>query len=63
MKIVTKRDGKFTWIALKDKEGNYYCWFNNSIKGKNIILPGNLYLTNGYSLPNIKNILREEGHK
>ena len=62
MKIVTKRDSKYTWIALKDNKGVYQCWFDNNIRSKDMVLAGNLYLSNGSQLNNIKQLLKKEGN-
>ena len=63
MKITTKRDGKFTWIALKDNKGYYHCWFSEEHTSDNFILAGHCYLSNGSQIQSIKRLLKKEGHR
>ena len=44
MKVITKRDGEYVWIALKDKKGLYHCWFDpEMMASKSFYLAGHVY--------------------
>ena len=61
MKIVTKRDGKFIWVALKDKKGIYHCPADDSHWSKNLVSAGHLYSKD--MAMRVKEMLKREGHK
>lgn len=59
MRLVTKRDGKYVWVALKDKEGYYHCWLDDCCRTKSLIVAGILYSRD--EVDSIRQLLTEEG--
>jgi len=60
MKIVTQRDGKHTWIALKDNNGIYHCLIDDSHQSKSFILAAHLYLKE--DIKKLREMLKKEGY-
>jgi len=60
MKIITKRDDGYVWVALKDKNGIYHCPIDDSHSSKSIILAGHLYHKD--HAQKIIEMLKKEGH-
>jgi len=61
MEIVTKRDGKYIWIALRDAQGIYHCLVDDSHQSESIYFAGHLYLKE--QAFKVKEMLKKEEHK
>jgi hypothetical protein len=60
MKIVTKKDGKHVWVALKDNNGIYHCPIDDSHQSQSLYLAGHLYAKE--QAVKVKEMLKKEGH-
>lgn len=59
MRLVTKKDGKYIWVAIKDKEGYYHCWLDRCCRSKSIRVIGTLCSKN--EVESIRRLLTKEG--
>ena len=60
MKIITQKEDKYIWVALRDINGLYYCPIDGAHKSISIQLAGHLYHKD--HAQKMVEMLKKEGH-